>query len=503
MRLKIRIAIALAGVLAVSQVSASPVEVVSTAKPKGSRGQRIPIEMINAAKVNAYLPGIGRLRFTFNEVNPLSDKVRVESGTDCDQKSFSALRGTVVSRKFSGRASAIGVQIDGEEFLRVSFIDPTKRLQKLHRVTIPIRNPKNSTARTATGSKGSGGCEFHAAPEMPNLTAPITGEQSAVQKEIIQAEASALRVASISTFADKAWTSRFGSLAGQQVGMFIQEAELIYKEQLAIRFRVENIVVNVFDSVAKAGSSDASSVLNVFSNYVRSSSYNRKSDLYHLLTGVDLSGSTIGIAYVGVLCKAPDYVHGVSSFTNNTITPVTIAHELGHNFGANHSSSGVMKPAADGESLSTLRFSRGSVDEMKAHLSSANYSCIPISTRASSPLPTPTVAPSVTPIPKVTSEPSPAGVSLELSVAAQGEGRFSYSVKTDKARSSCRVAMQYSFDEKPWGTFMETAMSGATTSGTGRFTSSNNTPVRVSALYTCGTTISKRSNSMSVIPGRL
>jgi hypothetical protein len=505
MRWYLTSALVLSSFLISSQVYAAPVRVVSVSKRPGKHGQRVPIEMLSGASINAYMPGVGRLKFRFNDVNPLSNSVAIEGNGTCDQKPFSALRGEVTTRRFRARASAIGIQLDGEEYLRVSFVDPTRDPNKLYRVQIPLKRLKDAHATSVTSSSGNGSCATASSPDSGKSSVNQEVLSPTESDTISTAEATALRVASISTFADKAWSDRFGSLAAQQVGLFAQEAELVYKEQLNMRFRVENIVINVFDSVAKAGSSDASAVLNVFSNYVRSSSYYKQSDLYHLLTGVDLAGSTIGIAYVGVLCKSPDYVHGVSSFTNNTVTPVTMAHELGHNFGADHSSSGIMKPAADGEGLSTLRFSSDSVAAMTRHLQALHYSCTPVSTKTSSPLPTPTVtpAPTATPKPTSTPTPNPTGVTVGLSVTKQGDGRFGFTVKVDKARSGCRLAMQYSFDQQPWGTFSESTMSGTSLSGNGRFASSSGTPVRVSALYSCGTSISKRSNIESIIPGKI
>ena len=62
-------------------------------------------------------------------------------------------------------------------------------------------------------------------------------------------------------------------------------------------------------------------------------------DAAHLLTKLDMSGGTAGVAYVGTMCR--QHAVGVnedgrfSYFTSETIT-----HEMGHNFGASHDSSG-------------------------------------------------------------------------------------------------------------------------------------------------------------------
>src|SRR3712207_3404932 len=62
-------------------------------------------------------------------------------------------------------------------------------------------------------------------------------------------------------------------------------------------------------------------------------------DLVHMFTGKDLDGSTIGIAFGGVVCDDPDSSYGISQskFNSSTVLRVALtAHEMGHNFGAQH-----------------------------------------------------------------------------------------------------------------------------------------------------------------------
>jgi hypothetical protein len=71
-------------------------------------------------------------------------------------------------------------------------------------------------------------------------------------------------------------------------------------------------------------------------------------DLTHMFTGKNLDGSTIGIAYRGVVCNVPDSSYGISEslFVNNTAaTRVGVtAHEIGHNFGATHPNQETIPP---------------------------------------------------------------------------------------------------------------------------------------------------------------
>jgi hypothetical protein len=54
-------------------------------------------------------------------------------------------------------------------------------------------------------------------------------------------------------------------------------------------------------------------------------------------TGKDMDGSAIGIAYLGAVCYARTYSYGISQrFNSSPGKYILSAHEIGHNFGANH-----------------------------------------------------------------------------------------------------------------------------------------------------------------------
>ncbi len=107
----------------------------------------------------------------------------------------------------------------------------------------------------------------------------------------------------------------------------------------------------------------------------------RSRGLAHLMTGKDLDGTTAGIAYVRTVCDVESGVSVSSRSYGTTISALIMAHELGHNFGAEHdgvagtSCAGVgggfiMSPSVSGYST----FSQCSIDSITPVLASA--SCV-------------------------------------------------------------------------------------------------------------------------------
>lgn len=92
-------------------------------------------------------------------------------------------------------------------------------------------------------------------------------------------------------------------------------------------------------------------------------------DVGSLWTNRNFDGSTIGIAWVGVVCTNSRY-NCLQDFTNNANTKrVMVAHELGHNFSSFHDAGGsgfIMAPSVN----TSTTWSSTSIADIESHISS-------------------------------------------------------------------------------------------------------------------------------------
>src|SRR6185436_6187026 len=102
----------------------------------------------------------------------------------------------------------------------------------------------------------------------------------------------------------------------------------------------------------------------------------------HLMTGKNLDGDTIGIAFVDALCDEHSGVSLSDSELGTFFSALVMAHEVGHNFGARHDGvPGVcaatpqdflMAPVINGSTA----FSACSLNSMAASIAAARGRCL-------------------------------------------------------------------------------------------------------------------------------
>jgi hypothetical protein len=124
----------------------------------------------------------------------------------------------------------------------------------------------------------------------------------------------------------------------------IAQNNLVYASQIGVTFHLgETIVKTGLDS--DAWNQDRVSgncplgpepLLEEFTAYQNNQLGSSQMGLWHLMTDCFPPPGVIGIAYVGTLCRSAGFNTGVNTHTGSS-TWLTVAHEAGHNFRADHS----------------------------------------------------------------------------------------------------------------------------------------------------------------------
>jgi hypothetical protein len=209
----------------------------------------------------------------------------------------------------------------------------------------------------------------------------------------------------LSTDADVYYFQRFGNSTNSTIASIVAVASSIYEMQFGMRIKIVSQHVHTSSATTPTTSTDPEIMLGNFATVGRSSSYLGQADIYHLFSGINMDGSTVGIAYMGVVCNFPRFSYGITQSFNESFDGIILAHELAHNLNAQHDStdsSGIMYPAL--QNPVPNKFSTTSVSQISNFINSVN--CIsplvvntptPVPTQAKTSTPISTTAPQITP----------------------------------------------------------------------------------------------------------
>ncbi|XP_013870141.1 disintegrin and metalloproteinase domain-containing protein 19 [Austrofundulus limnaeus] len=168
----------------------------------------------------------------------------------------------------------------------------------------------------------------------------------------------------------------------------LEAANLVDKYYRALSIRVAVIGLEVWTDQDKINMSEnARSVLDAFLSWRQKMLKTLPNDNAQLITRRSFQGTTIGLATLRTMCS--DYQSGGVNQDHSPVSPVgvaaTMAHEMGHNFGMSHDSTGCCqaKPedggcimaAATGSPFPRV-FSSCNVQELKSFLSSGGGKCL-------------------------------------------------------------------------------------------------------------------------------
>ncbi len=121
-----------------------------------------------------------------------------------------------------------------------------------------------------------------------------------------------------------------------RVELLVNNAQAIYEDDVQIQFEISAIIIRSAEPDPYTTSS-ASGLLDQLQNEWLGPQSGIQHDLAHLFTGRNLSGGTIGIAYLNAVCSSFRYGLTETNFSPSITSQTGVfAHEMGHNFGSNH-----------------------------------------------------------------------------------------------------------------------------------------------------------------------
>jgi hypothetical protein len=146
--------------------------------------------------------------------------------------------------------------------------------------------------------------------------------------------AAAPREIEVSMIGDFEFTTRFGSSAAQAMLDRMNVVDGIFSSQVGVT-TIPTDFITFPANTDPFTSSEPSTLLEQLGNYRNATAVVRSRGLAHLLTGRQLDGNIVGIAYLGSVCTARNGA-GLTEVSTFIDSPLVMAHELGHNFGAPH-----------------------------------------------------------------------------------------------------------------------------------------------------------------------
>lgn len=368
-------------------------------------------DAIPEIRIRTRIRGVGPVSLSFTTRKNLTWNASISRGSrvEMDTKKPLLLQGRarVGSRK-QPKQRLLAASIIGND-LKATFSHQTlMKRTRLYTISVKLDGsfsvsarmtsvPESAMAGMACGSENA-------------LIGESFSSQAAPQ--VAQAATGPLKVVTISTEADAEWYAKYGESSNAQIAGIINAADVVYRNQLGVTFRL--VKQHVYAGASPFTSLNAGTLLSQFTQAPDNAinlapdpaTFNKDVDLKHLFSGKDFEGSVVGIAYIGVVCTASDAAMGITQDYGPSITWGIFAHEVGHNFGATHDASdrtSLMYPSISMPPSNTFStFSRTEIDK---HLFEGGNSCMDLVQGEIPPLatavPEPTPGVPVIPTPEV------------------------------------------------------------------------------------------------------
>lgn len=319
--------------------------------------------------------GVGRVNVAITKRKvPPAEAVLVQRGVPVkDGVVPTLLQGKAYLNRSSGSANVVRVSI--------SVIKNTLSLQFLaKRGTSGARRARLFTLRAALSRTGnlkartfSKSNSVFAAKVCSTVSKARTSDSTTTLFTKRQLET--FRLITISTDADPEWYAKYGDRSNAEVAAIINTAEVVYQDQLGLRFAI--VRQHVYTDTSPYTDLDPSALLTSFKKNPENPAnlgfnpltFNDDVDAKYLFTGKDLLGGTVGLSYVGAMCWSPKDAYGLIQDVSRDINISAFLHEMGHTLGAQHEltdPTGVMYPDLG---VDRRHFASASIEQINRHFS--------------------------------------------------------------------------------------------------------------------------------------
>ncbi|MEN9706004.1 MAG: hypothetical protein RLZZ393_1883 [Pseudomonadota bacterium] len=186
------------------------------------------------------------------------------------------------------------------------------RLADLQVRGVLLEGDSRSTVRTAADALGQVGAEIAAA--------------TALQ---------ATKRLDVGVLADSELVALDGAATDSRALERLNVVDGIFSSQVGVQIRLAG-VTHVDTAAESLSATDPSQLIDAVAAYRLRTTAQQSAGLTHLMTGRDLDGTTVGIAYLGALCSRGFSASLSEARASVSFDALVAAHEIGHVFGAPH-----------------------------------------------------------------------------------------------------------------------------------------------------------------------
>ena len=234
-------------------------------------------------------------------------------------------------------------------FIENDNLSNSEALESTHgMVALPANQMEELTGTCGRGDENHSMLS-HMPVEATSSSGPVTPSPlSATFAEFCAEEVDGICIiAEVEIAFDDQFAALFGAQANDQATSMINIVDGHYVNDLKIS--IDTITVemgtNIFDATTNAGL--LLDDIEAKKNAGMIPFLKNNNALTHLVTARNFDGATLGVAYLGSVCRADGFSTGTSSLfisggvPNIPLSAIVVAHELAHNLGSDHDGAGV------------------------------------------------------------------------------------------------------------------------------------------------------------------